>query len=72
VDDERPIIEIDLTINRVLTVKVDYKLLDEIDMLWPRFGFKSRSDFIRTALQFYISLLKNSASERGDSFHIMG
>ncbi len=41
---------------RVVTVKMDDKLLRQIDSLWPKLGFKSRSEFIRYAVSVVVKM----------------
>ncbi|MEZ0290700.1 MAG: ribbon-helix-helix domain-containing protein [Sulfolobales archaeon] len=51
------------TKTRIVSIKIDKELLDEIDRIWRRLGYSSRSNFLRDALQVYLkilSLIENS------------
>ncbi len=41
---------------RVVTVKMDEPLLRQMDSVWPKLGFKSRSEFIRFAVSLAIKI----------------
>lgn len=49
---------------KVVSVKLDADLIAEIDRLWRKHGYQSRSDFIREAILCYIQLL-SSREARG-------
>ncbi len=52
------VIELDITFTKVVSVKLDIKLLKEIDELYKAFGYRTRSELIREALLLHLSLLK--------------
>jgi len=57
------VIEIDLGLTKVVSVKVDMATLKEIDELYKSFEYRSRSEFIREALIMYMKLLKRFGRE---------
>ena len=71
------VIEIDLGLTKVVSVKLDLATLKEIDEVYRSYDYRSRSEFIREALMVYMKLLKrfgregvkklvNGVAERGD------
>ncbi len=50
---------------KVVSIKLDVATIEMLDEIWQRYGFRSRSDFIRTAIIFFITVLEklNAASE---------
>ena len=58
--------EIDIKSSKVLSIKIDTELLNNIDKLWRNLGYTSRSEFIRESLILtikLINLLKNTRLE---------
>jgi metal-responsive CopG/Arc/MetJ family transcriptional regulator len=53
------IIELGITLTKVISLKLDIETLNEIEQLYKKFNYKSRSEFIRDAIQFYIKALKH-------------
>ncbi|MET1128953.1 MAG: ribbon-helix-helix domain-containing protein [Thermoproteota archaeon] len=47
---------------KVVSVKLEVEIVDEMDKLWRALGYSSRSDFIREAILAYMQLLKNSTT----------
>jgi metal-responsive CopG/Arc/MetJ family transcriptional regulator len=52
-------IELGITLTKVISLKLDIETLNEIEQLYKKFNYKSRSEFIRDAIQFYIKALKH-------------
>ncbi|MEM1541080.1 MAG: ribbon-helix-helix domain-containing protein [Ignisphaera sp.] len=52
------IIEIEIPLTRVISIKIDVETLNETDIIFRKKGFRSRSELIREALVTYIELLK--------------
>lgn len=53
------IIELGITLTKVISLKLDIETFNEIEQLYKKFNYKSRSEFIRDAIQFYIKALKH-------------
>jgi metal-responsive CopG/Arc/MetJ family transcriptional regulator len=53
------IIELNVAITKVISLKLDMETLNEVEQLCRKFNYKSRSEFIRDAIQFYIKALKH-------------
>jgi len=51
---------------RVLTVKIEEKLLNEIDKRARELGYRSRSEFVREALEFYLRITDVRAKKYND------
>lgn len=43
---------------KVVSIKLPVDVIDLVDELWRKFGFKSRSEFIREAIIFYATMLE--------------
>jgi Arc/MetJ-type ribon-helix-helix transcriptional regulator len=41
---------------RVVSVKLEVELIEEIDRVWRLLGYNSRSDFIREAILYYMQI----------------
>ncbi len=41
---------------KVVSIKLEVDLIAEIDRLWPKLGYRSRSDFIREAILYYMQI----------------
>ncbi len=41
---------------RVVSVKLEVELIEEMDRLWRLLGYNSRSDFIREAILYYMQI----------------
>jgi len=41
---------------RVVSVKLEVELIEEIDRVWRMLGYNSRSDFIREAILYYMQI----------------
>jgi len=41
-------------VKKVVSVKLDVELIEQLDKCWRRHGYRSRSEFIREAILFYI------------------
>lgn len=52
------VIEVEIPLTKVISIKIDAETLKETDTLCKRKGFKSRSELIREAISTYIELLK--------------
>ena len=52
------VIELEITSTKVISLKIDTATLSEIEQLYRKYNYRSRSEFIREALHFYIALLK--------------
>lgn len=52
------VIEIEIPLTKVISIKIDAETLREADMVYKLKGFKSRSEFIREAIALYVELLK--------------
>lgn len=57
VADENNYIELNIGVTKVVSVKLDIDVVNELDKMIKRHNFKSRSEFIREALNLYIKLL---------------
>jgi Arc/MetJ-type ribon-helix-helix transcriptional regulator len=42
---------------KVISIKLDADLIDIMDSVWKRYGYSSRSEFIREAILFFIAFL---------------
>lgn len=51
-------IELDIVPTKVISVKIDAETLSEMENLCRKHHYRSRSDFIREAIRFYINILK--------------
>jgi metal-responsive CopG/Arc/MetJ family transcriptional regulator len=50
-------IELDIETTKVISVKLSLDIINELDKMVRKHNFKSRSEFIREALNLYIKLL---------------
>lgn len=41
---------------KVVSIKLEYDIINEIDEVWRKLGYRSRSEFIREAILYYIQL----------------
>lgn len=55
-DDTIEIISVPPT--KVVSIKLPVDVIDLVDELWRKYGFRSRSEFIREAIIFYASVLE--------------
>jgi metal-responsive CopG/Arc/MetJ family transcriptional regulator len=53
--------ELDIVIDspkKVVSFKLDVDIISQIDELWPRLGYRSRSQFLREAVLFYVQYVQ--------------
>lgn len=43
---------------KVVSVKLDVEIIDEIDRVWRSLGYSNRSEFLREAILFYLQFVK--------------
>ncbi len=55
------VFEVEISATKVVSVKLDISTIKMIDDLAKKHGFPSRSDFIRAAIEHFISYLSSSA-----------
>ena len=46
------------------TISLPQKMIEEIDKLWPEFGYESRAEFVRDAVRRLIRELKMELEKR--------
>ncbi len=57
VDERNDYIELNIRTTKIVSVKLDVDVVYELDKMIKKHNFKSRSEFIREALNLYIELL---------------
>ncbi len=57
------VIEIDIGLTKVVSVKLDLSTLKEIDDAYRKYDYRSRSEFIREAISVYMKLLRRFGRE---------
>lgn len=57
--------ELDVRSQRVVSVKLDQKLLEHMDDAWKKAGYNNRSHFIRDAIRTYIEILQAGGHPTG-------
>lgn len=57
------VIEVNVGSMKIMSVKLEIEFIQKIDNLWKKYGYKSRSDFIRDALAFYLNKLKSKGEK---------
>ncbi|ADM27293.1 putative transcriptional regulator, CopG family [Ignisphaera aggregans DSM 17230] len=55
---ENNVIEINLGLTRVISIKLDEDMVRDIDTIYRKYNYRSRSELIREALLLYTELLK--------------
>jgi metal-responsive CopG/Arc/MetJ family transcriptional regulator len=61
---QRPVFDIVIpSPKKVVSIKLEVDLLEEIDRLWRSLGYTSRSEFIREALIYYMQVVSNTSFE---------
>ena len=53
------VIELDVTVTKVISLKLNVETYNEVEQLYKKFNYRSRSEFIRDAIEFYIKVLKH-------------
>lgn len=53
------VIELDIAVTKVISIKLDIETYNEVEQLYKKFNYRSRSEFIRDAIEFYIKVLKH-------------
>jgi predicted transcriptional regulator len=53
------VIELDVAVTKVISIKLDIETYNEVEQLYKKFNYRSRSEFIRDAIGFYIKVLKH-------------
>jgi len=59
--------EIDIVVEspkKVVSFKLDVDIIAKIDEVWPRLGYRSRSQFLREAVLFYLQYIQTNFIER--------
>jgi len=49
---------------KVVSVKLDVDIIEELDKLWKKLGYNSRSEFIREAILFYMQYVQERLKVR--------
>jgi len=49
---------------KVVSVKLDVDIIEELDRLWKKLGYNSRSEFIREAILFYMQYVQEKLKAR--------
>lgn len=49
---------------KVVSVKLDVDIIEELDKLWKKLGYNSRSEFIREAILFYMQYVQERLKAR--------
>jgi len=49
---------------KVVSVKLDIDIIEELDRLWKKLGYNSRSEFIREAILFYMQYVQEKLKAR--------
>jgi len=53
---------------KVVSVKLDVDIIEELDKLWKKLGYNSRSEFIREAILFYMQYVQEKLDKKaGDT-----
>jgi predicted DNA-binding protein len=52
-------IELNVAVTKVISLKLSIKTYNEVEELCKKFNYRSRSEFIRDAIEFYIKILKH-------------
>ena len=52
------VIELDVAVTKVISLKLNIETYNEVEQLYKKFNYRSRSEFIRDAIEFYIKVLK--------------
>ncbi|BEP17644.1 hypothetical protein PYJP_09960 [Pyrofollis japonicus] len=61
---QRPVFDIVIpSPKKVVSIKLEVDLLEEIDRLWRSLGYTSRSEFIREALIYYMQVVSSISFE---------
>ncbi len=55
---ENNVIEINLGLTKVISIKLDEDMVRDIDIIYRKYNYRSRSELIREALFLYTELLK--------------
>lgn len=63
-EEDTGVIEIEVPMTKVVTVRLDYDLLQAIDRAWRALGYSNRSEFIRDALSHYLAYLAGGGSQK--------
>ncbi len=50
---------------KVVSFKLDVDIIEQIDRLWQSLGYRSRSEFLREAVLFYIQYLQRGGAVAG-------
>jgi predicted DNA-binding protein len=53
------VIELDVAVTKVISIKLNIETYNEVEQLYKKFNYRSRSEFIRDAIEFYIKVLKH-------------
>lgn len=53
------VIELDVAVTKVISLKLNIETYNEVEQLYKKFNYRSRSEFIRDAIEFYIKVLKH-------------
>jgi len=53
------VIELDVAVTKVISLKLNMETFNEVEQLYKKFNYRSRSEFIRDAIEFYIKVLKH-------------
>ena len=53
------VIELDVAVTKAISIKLDIETYNEVEQLYKKFNYRSRSEFIRDAIEFYIKVLKH-------------
>lgn len=59
------VFELDMRMQKIVSIKLDQRLLEHIDEMWRKAGYRSRSDFIREAIKAYMEMLQTRNTMEG-------
>jgi|GEM_PF-6077396 len=52
---------------KVVSFKLDVDIIAQIDEVWPRLGYRSRSQFLREAVLFYLQYVQKRLREHKEA-----
>jgi Arc/MetJ-type ribon-helix-helix transcriptional regulator len=55
--------ELDLRMPKTVSIKMEQRLLRQMDEAWRKMGYKTRSEFIRDAIEVYIKILEELSKQ---------
>lgn len=55
--------ELDLKMPKTVSIKMEQRQLRQMDEAWRKMGYKTRSEFIRDAIELYIKILEELSKQ---------